>query len=718
MGALALTFGEHVWLGRGLDDRPSQVLAHELVHVVQQLGGSDGATARRFLPYWEPPEFVSALGRSTGGRDTHRLVLPQISRHAQVFIEAPVPNPGGGVEKAVGYPDIYSARTTIGLYYEGHEKPRRLGSGRWLRLGGQAYAHRSLAAPTVDLGNRVTRVGSAPTTVAVADLKPATGTIQAVEGVAQVGSYVAGIRFAADQVNADPTLPAGDRWDVTAAAMDRTALPAMIPPDLDGRALASSAQPERALVLKQNSRAVRPRTTARGRVGLAVDPVNDGILNYAWVPSAGSLPAIRLPASVRRLGQEVTARLIDPMRRPPTVTGDTRGRGRRHLRVRALVPTARGVAQRTPRDGFDLATWNRDHARLREQAGQPQVREQMREAEPAHLIVQAREGTERVTGPVGPGPDLTLTEAAQTTQAIDFWTSLPASGLARFRSLFGAVFVRVGQAYDRMRTTLADKLGSRSGPRGGGILGSAARVVFLLLRSGARIVLGRTLTLLQTSLVAGVSGKLQALVGAGPIAELQARVAEIGQLREDLESQALQTAEDIVGKVLGPFEQIIGVLDRVQDIVSGLSRVVNLVRWAARAIACVSPPLLGCLWGLAQGLLEELRRPGRRVVLVPGEGQAPHHATGLHPHLPRHPGAEDHRHPARPPARRPARRLRRRADRTGTDRRGPLRHHRRGRDHHGGAAGAASTAGTAGREEVPRLARARPPRRRAQRRSA
>jgi hypothetical protein len=38
MGARAMTYGTHVWLGPGIDDRPNRVLAHELVHTIQQTG--------------------------------------------------------------------------------------------------------------------------------------------------------------------------------------------------------------------------------------------------------------------------------------------------------------------------------------------------------------------------------------------------------------------------------------------------------------------------------------------------------------------------------------------------------------------------------------------------------------------------------------------------------------------------------------------------------
>ncbi|MCJ8281166.1 MAG: hypothetical protein MJK14_15130 [Rivularia sp. ALOHA_DT_140] len=47
-------------------------------------------------------------------------------------------------------------------------------------------------------------------------------------------------------------------------------------------------------------------------------------------------------------------------------------------------------------------------------------------------------------------------------------------------------------------------------------------------------------------------------------------------------------------------------MQQVVDIVGNISRIISLVRWGARAIACVSPPAVGCLWALGQAALEEL----------------------------------------------------------------------------------------------------------------
>lgn len=71
LNAYAFTYGSHIWLGTGLQQQPSNILAHELAHVVQQtqpspLASTDSSgqpglsssskTVQCYKPYWMPNE--------------------------------------------------------------------------------------------------------------------------------------------------------------------------------------------------------------------------------------------------------------------------------------------------------------------------------------------------------------------------------------------------------------------------------------------------------------------------------------------------------------------------------------------------------------------------------------------------------------------------------------------------------------------------------------
>lgn len=79
LGARAMTHGNHVWLGAGVDDHPNRVLAHELVHTLQQAGGP-------------PPDGVApAVGRADAGlaRDVDPELDVLVVGHASSRYEHP-----------------------------------------------------------------------------------------------------------------------------------------------------------------------------------------------------------------------------------------------------------------------------------------------------------------------------------------------------------------------------------------------------------------------------------------------------------------------------------------------------------------------------------------------------------------------------------------------------------------------------------------------------
>src|SRR5687768_7209850 len=143
------------------------------------------------------------------GTRAHREILPALSRHADVFVEAPVPNAdkdGEGFGKR-GIADIYDADTTVGVYFENDQQPDRLKSSRHLLSVGGWFNHAGSSAPR--MGERVwdrherktfrtiQNLDNAPQDISVADLKPAYGTIEALEGEGQVRGYLAGFKRAA-----------------------------------------------------------------------------------------------------------------------------------------------------------------------------------------------------------------------------------------------------------------------------------------------------------------------------------------------------------------------------------------------------------------------------------------------------------------------------------------------------------------------------------------
>lgn len=610
LGAHAFTRGGHIWLGAGQRSEPSHVLAHELAHVIQQAGpatsrpGSAATPAdtevgddvvHRFAPYWEPFDY--------NGTRVHNEVLPEISTQAGIFVEAPVPNAdrlSPGHDKR-GQADLYDASTTVGVYFAEHRVPRQLSRGGRMRRGGQRVF--PVPAPRPSPSQTVRNVDLAPPSVTVGDLKPSHGTIEALEGTTQVRNYLMGFALAASEVNelgsVGSAAPPGHTWSPATALFSRGDLRGMLP---DRYVYPASAQVPRQLVLKQNGRVIRPHVRAQGRLVLEPDPGNEGILNYIWVPEPGSASAISLPARVLSLGTQVVEQILNPLRRPPE--RDTVPR-------KAKVPAARRRpagprVQRSLRDSFDLAAWRTNRARISRELTALRGTSDIRDATTAHLLAEEHDAARAATGlPIPELPESTR----RTDRAFDqvtFWTGRPAGAFGLLRRIFGRTFVRVAEAYERMRARFGRWLrGKRLGGGGGGLAGAAIKAVFSMLKMAGVVVLNRTLDVLRDSLVEGVTRKLTELVPDEATAALSERVEQVRELHDQLQAAATTTAESIVGAVFPGYQQELDRIERVVEIVGDITAFVNVVRWAARAVACLSPPAIGCLWALAQAVLEQ-----------------------------------------------------------------------------------------------------------------
>lgn len=619
--ALAFTVGSHVWMGRGQSVAPSFVLAHELAHVMQQSappalhGGAamhssrDAQTPlRRFTPYWEPYDY--------NGNRTHGEVLPEIGRLNGIFTEAPVPNAD---RLSVGYnsrgrADFYSASTTVGVYFTGHETADYLGSHRDLKRSGARFGHRTLAAPRgTTRGGPVLNVAAAPTDIGVGDLKPSHGTIEALEGVAQIQNYNRGFELARGEINALRGGTDGTWGSLNAHVLAHGAL--QIPERYQPPAF--SGQTPRPLVIKQvASRAHRPEPRVEGRLAVQPDRSNPGIWNYFWVPTS-PVPAATLPESVRRLGPEVERRIIDPLleapvrraksidaRRAPTSSSSAAVQVRRDLSG-AIRRDARSPASIV--DPFDYTRWRASHREITGQFGEARRSREFRDAESRLLATRANEALREHAG-FAAGPDLAEgRDTARRLDKVDFWTGLSALPFGMFRRVFGRAFVTVARLFLRARDRFRQMLRSRRrAGASGGLVGAALKAAFTVLKLAAGFVIGRVVDRLMESLVTGVTQKLQSYIQGEFADALEAKLQEVEELRQRIERTALATVDDLLRQTIGPYEEALREIEEVQSVVSDIVSVVNLVRWGARVIACLSPPAWGCLWILGQAVLERL----------------------------------------------------------------------------------------------------------------
>ncbi|SET51987.1 protein of unknown function [Nitrosomonas marina] len=617
----AFTYANHIWLGAAKSVENSPLLAHELAHVVQQTqpkritshvgaeerASSSGKRVQRFAPYWDPASF--ALGRS--GEQNHDLILPDIGATNSIFTEAPVANANAlsADYDKTGRADMYDASTTVGVYFTSHQTARYLRSNRDLNFAGQRFPHRDQAAPRGHINGNITRVDQAPSEIKVGDLKPSHGTIEALEGTGQVRGYLQGYEIAQRDVNElsalGQTSPSGATWNLTTGLM----APSDISIPAQFQYPNASGQSSRRLIIKHNGRRFVPRQPVMGKVFVSADPGNRAIWNYVWVPDQPQQLS-SLPRPVGDLGAEVNQRLINPIMQSPVQRATKLKPGAPTKAPLVVKPDKHKKLRRLVEDSFNrtrLDEWNRDHTRLTRSFRRVGRTGEFEDVEFTERALEAQEATQNNTSLNMPEISGTERRNLRTVGKIRFWTGLNSRPFGIFRRVFGRAFVRVANAYQRIRERFRERLRNRRASfSASGLTGAAIRAAFTVIKLAGAFVVRETMARMIESLRTGVSNKLRELIEPERIEDLQEKLREVQELRTQVEERATQTADQIMESAFGPYLRHIEQIDRIRSIVSDIEMVVNLVRWGIRAVACLSPPAVGCLWALGQAVIEKI----------------------------------------------------------------------------------------------------------------
>ena len=638
----AFTYGEHIWFGKGETVGTNHLLAHELAHVVQQRQpsvlkplhaetngaststasvvetGAAGTVQRLFTPFWEPKSFTS-------GEANHALVLPAMGAENKIFTEAPIPNArtneGLGFGDFHGFgltgrADFYSASTTIGAYFNQHAKPTELKSHRLLQKDGSPYAHKLLAGPKV-VGGALIDSGSAPTSIEIGELKPSHGTVEAVVGGLQVEGYKQGIELAHREA-IDPATPGdGASWSsLSVQAMTPTSLAV---PDKFKHPLYKDQDPQEIVIKKGSSKKVAWNPRAKpvlGRLAVSHDPSNKGVWNYAWVPVSTPSKA-QIPTSISSLPAEVTTRIYDPLLQAPV---GKKKKARTDVRPEAAknagtvagpqvhtdpAPVIRRDGVAPEKDPFDYDAWKASHKELTEKFNAGTKTQEFKDAEGDILANEAHEALRNKMHLQLPAVEGGK-EASEAISKVDFWTGLSALPFGFFRKVFGVAFVKVAQFFIRMRDKVRDFIGKMEAKAGvgSGALGAALKAAFTGLKMIMKFVATRVTNRLMQSLATGVMNKLTAMIPSEVSDELEVQKAKVEKIREDIEKKALDTVDALLEKAFGVHLKDLERLHTVYQGLNAIVTIVNLVRWGARVIACLSPPAWGCLWILAEGALD------------------------------------------------------------------------------------------------------------------
>ena len=604
INALAYTHQNHIVFGEGQyqpgTDSGKQLLAHELAHVVQQTGGTSLQKKEDTIQraYWVG---VDRTGKEMTGTKLHTKILGDLGKdkgNSDLFIEAPVPNAdllSEGYDK-IGIADLYKGSTTVGAYFKGHFSPSPLGASSKLKKGGAKYSHDSLAKPSVFAMDNIDLTG-APGSIQLGDLKPYGAVELDPKYEEQISNYKKGYekasteinQMAGDPVQKDRLKPKAATWSPSVTTLGQSDV--QIP---DEYKIGSASVPSVKMLLKDGSKKYFTDGSVTGKMYVAYRKDQSGIWNYVWVPDP-PLTAANLPQSVA--GMQVDLKLLlDPLndtRIQPKLKSD----GSLSKKVQRETPKAK-------KDNFDFPAWKTKHegfVKKFKAVPEADVKEATGKVEGQKLN---KELHNKFSLPGSATETETEKKNVKHVKQLKFWSHPQTVIVGKIRQVFGGLYVKVNNAIEGIKNK-TKKLVSTAQHKisQSGLVGAVIKLFLKIFKFVGKLMLDKTIDLVITSIREGVSKKVNDFIDSLIPEEAEQEIEKLKAIQKEFEEKAMANVEALMDK-LSPYLKIFDVLKKIEEAAAVANTIISIIRWGARLLACASPPAVGCLWALAQSVLE------------------------------------------------------------------------------------------------------------------
>jgi len=614
INALAYTTGSNIVFNSGQyspgTDAGKKLLGHELTHVIQQ-GGDAGIQTKSSAgrnnviqrAYWMG---VRPMGGVITGTGVHNTVLNDIGTgNPDLFTEAPIPNAdlhSEGFDK-IGTADFYSAKTTIGVTFPKEYIPQYLKSPSKLRRGGKPYAHQKNASPIYNKVNEIS-VDNAPSEILIGDLKPFGAEEFDPKYQEQISNYIKGIKIAQNEIknlavhpnkNVNRFVKGRKQWQIN--TLDEMSYGSLNIPDRFK--IGSTSAPQWTMVLKEGSEKFFVGEGVTGRLYIAYRKDQKGIWNYIWAPD-GPVDLSSVPQRV--LDQQI---ILDSITLP---LQDVRLQAKRKD---SSTIKAKEIQRKTPanvpekKDKFDLPVWEGKVKDFQKIVKAIPAKDK-KAAEGKIKAYKAQEELHsKFHGIPAPKEAREDKKKIKTVKQFNFWSNPLAIHIGKFRKAFGTAFAKVYSAVEFIKEKVGGLLKSSKGG-GGGLFGAVIRLFIKIFKIAGKFLFGKTIDLILNSMMIGVKKKLESFINDLVPDEAEQQVEKIKAIQAEFEAAALEEVTSLVEKYGGPFMNILEVVKEIESKARTVEKIVDLVRWGVRIIACASPPAIGCLWNLLQSVIERL----------------------------------------------------------------------------------------------------------------
>lgn len=603
LDALAFTHGRDIYFASGQysPSTPSgqRLLAHELTHVVQQSGGNGPTQLQRSpkviqrAPAMETKRYYFTLT----GKAVHEAVQSRLlasKKNADLIVEAPIPGatrselfkPGNPDNfERVGRADLYKSSDSAsgavvgvrGEYKTADLKTNPLNPPRHfvdMRPGGATRrGSGKISSRPGTTGGKID--GAFPTDFYVADLKPLS-VVKAGEGWAQIGNYKDGMRNFADQAQRDGILsqgglPTGHELsgiDIPAGLDYRTIDTEGGKPG-EGNLITGKSRywvaegKQTGLYYYMNLPHPAPTKAARQKeddVLNALTPVKKGLA----IPQKGAHPVLK-----RRPGSSKAPRIIQRQAKASAGQRDWDAEGKAWEEQRAR--------------------WDTDVAKpfLKTTEGK---------------YIEERADAEKHFSSAFATPRSPASIDVAGFKSIELWSGLTGKLFGAVRFKFGKTFDKIVAFYERIREKFKgfqNKVTGISSDKGkiGGWQKTLVSAILSALKVGF-VELLKTMFAFFANCFQGIIDKVVRKFTEDLSEEVNKHVEELHKQFEQYSEKFKTEFESRFGR----WDSFIADLQDFSKWAKIAADLVTLIRIGVQLISCVSPPALGCLWGLVMQL--------------------------------------------------------------------------------------------------------------------
>ena len=637
ISARAFTFRNHIWLSRAEPEAPSETMAHELAHVLQQtqpgpLGDQAKAqrdeTVRRKPmkifgsdPYWES-KTLDGSGKSTG-MIIHENLLPMFQQADNtIFYEVTLPTSTfkrtgrSSTRRADLYKGVDSSgiARTIGINFVKGKKPRSVSWSK-TQAHNSTYSHPTSARPKLRGASTLVGLPEAPKTISLGELKPQ-GQIS--KGQKQLSDYESGINKTRELANqhsidqhTDTTTPAPQWPDITYSRLNvKTPDPQKVS-ELSGEhdlgVYEEVGMLDKSAILKTEKFAMGklihdPPAPVKGK--LRADKDSNGVYYYWWEPTSGLVS--QMPTDSMTKLVPVSKKMMQALR------------SNRRVTIPALTPASAAPSGVAPKRSGNVKPFPNVFDKEAEKTWndrQKGIAKRFKEPEKSPTITNDyMVKIDKGLGKNSKGLSGKLAASAAGQRLKDYrdlrLVSRPfARGMSKARRMFGSVFAKASELYAKIKAKFDGRAKPKNSVSGGGILGALLRVAFkVLLLIGRQIVAG-TMIQLTERLKGCMTRLFESWFESEPLNAVEERLNSVEEAAEEKINTFIGgSPEELAGQLFGPYGQQV---DKVRGYIEGITKAAGpvltaykAVKWGIQALACASPPVVGCLWGLARSAIE------------------------------------------------------------------------------------------------------------------